>query len=178
MDGEVGSRRLDFEDDLSPRIPTLEEWRRFLLFQNRFEISLQKTALFPEAAYGQLEKRVRPFDIVWADGNILQVSRIANIQFISVNFNNAAYSKQLLASVERQRGRDNTFTVKCVIVDNSTNDADRARVVAELQRSVDKKCAKRGASISAPTFASSFGGYGPIFGECPMVRVDATASCH
>ncbi len=61
---------------------------------------------------------------------------------------------------------------------NSANDADRARVVAELQRSVDKKCAKRGASISAPTFASSFGGYGPIFGECPMVRVDATASCH
>lgn len=52
------------------------------------------------------------------------MSRIANIQFISVNFNNAAYSKQLLASVERQRGRDNTFTVKCVIVDNSTNDAD------------------------------------------------------
>jgi len=55
---------------------------------------------------------------------------MTTIKVVSVNFNNAEYSKQLLASLRGQSGLGEAFTLECVIVDNSTTDSDAAECEA------------------------------------------------
>lgn len=55
------------------------------------------------------------------------------IQFICVNFNNASYSRKLLESLSRQEGLLDEFSIRCTIVDNSTDETAAASCRAMAQ---------------------------------------------
>jgi len=56
-----------------------------------------------------------------------------HIDFICVNFNNSLYSKKLLESLKAQKCFEGDFSIRCIIVDNSTDEEDAL--------SLDKHCA-------------------------------------
>ncbi len=52
------------------------------------------------------------------------------VSFICVNFNNSQYTGKFCESLAAQRGRGERFLVRCLVVDNSTDESDSARLKA------------------------------------------------
>ena len=48
----------------------------------------------------------------------------AYIDFICVNFNNSSYTKKLIGSLKEQVNRDDIFSIRCIVIDNSTDEED------------------------------------------------------
>ena len=52
------------------------------------------------------------------------------VSFICVNFNNSQYTEKFCESLSAQSGRGEVFLVRCLVVDNSTDETDSARLKA------------------------------------------------
>lgn len=52
------------------------------------------------------------------------------VSFICVNFNNSQYTAKFCESLAAQSGRGEGFLVRCLVVDNSTDESDSARLKA------------------------------------------------
>jgi len=52
------------------------------------------------------------------------------VSFICVNFNNSRYTEKFCESLSAQSGLGEAFLVRCAVVDNSTDEADSARLKA------------------------------------------------
>jgi hypothetical protein len=54
---------------------------------------------------------------------------------------------------------------------------DQAATVAVLRKRAEKTCRGRTVVLGPAKYEHGFGGYGPIFGEGPTVRVTARVTC-
>jgi hypothetical protein len=60
---------------------------------------------------------------------------------------------------------------------DASKPSDQAVTLAALRKSAAKTCRGRAVVLGPVTYTQGFGGYGPLFGEGPTVRVTARVTC-